>query len=575
MAHRAEAHEGSRRLAALDVGTNSIRLIVAEASPDGSYRVIDDEKVIVRLGQGLAATGRLAQERMDAAIEAISSLRGIAEGYGVERMPAVATAAVREAENGGDFVRLARESAGIEIEVISSEEEARLSHRSVDNAFNIDHLNAVIVDIGGGSTEIVLSVGGVIEHVQSLKLGAVRMTEMFGQCEGSDEEYRRLLAHVRDTIKGSLSKPHVTPHLMFGTGGTFTTLASMSMHRNAPQGGSGDLLPFTVRGYEMQRSEVKHLLDWLRKMSVRQRSSVPGLSPDRAPIIVGGLTIVERVMKRFSVNRVQVHEGGIRDGLLLREIDEMFGRGGRRRRGTPDRMREVRRFAAKCNYEKPDSEHVAHLALRIFDQLRERLGPEYGWLFAEGNRELVEAAAVLRDVGYLVNYARHHKHSYHLIVHSDIGGFSPRELEIVANVARYHRRALPKRSHPNFENLSVEDRRIVRGLAGILRIADGLDRTHTQSVSDVGVEVEDAQVVFRVECESSPAVNIWGAERKAKLFRQVFEREPSFRWASEPAEHAGDGTDHGIEADSTSNGLPAGRAEAAHEAPGASAPRHH
>jgi exopolyphosphatase/guanosine-5'-triphosphate,3'-diphosphate pyrophosphatase len=231
-----------------------------------------------------------------------------------------------------------------------------------------------------------------------------------------------------------------------------------------------------------------------------------------------------------------VHDGGIRDGLIQREIAEVFGLGGgaRRRRGPEDRLREVRRFAAKCNYEKADSEHVAALSLRIFDQLRERLGPEREAIFTDANREILESAAVLRDVGYLVNYSRHHKHSYHLIVHSDVGGFSPRELELAANIARYHRRALPKRSHPNFANLASEDRKIVRALAGILRIADGLDRTHTQSVTDVHVEIAGRSAVFHVDSETSPSVNIWGAERKARLFQEFFDLEPRFRWTGQP-----------------------------------------
>lgn len=535
MVSHQEAHEGSRRIAALDVGTNSIRLIVAEVSSDGSYRLVDDEKVIARLGQGLATTGRLDDERMDVAASAIASLKGIADGFGIERMPAVATAAVREAENADVFVALVRERAGIELEVISAEEEARLSHRSVENAFDIEHQNSAIVDIGGGSTEIVLSVGGVIEHVQSLKLGAVRLTETFGECEpDKDEGFSDLVSHVRGTLKSEFSRPSAPPQVMFGTGGTFTTLASMSMHRNAPSTGAGDLLPFTVRGYEMQRSEVRHLLDWLRKMSVRQRAAVAGVSPDRAPIIVAGLVIVERVMKRLNVNRLQVHDGGIRDGLLLREIDDMLGRRVRRRKAAGDRMRDVRRFAAKCNYEKLDSEHVARLATRIFDQLDESLGEHHEALFSDTNREMLEAAAILRDVGYLVNYTRHHKHSYHLIVHSDIGGFSSREMSIIANVARYHRRALPKESHTGFATLSEEDAAIVRGLAGILRIADGLDRTHTQCVSDVRLEVAGDAARFAVESDTSPSVNIWGAERKAKLFRQFFDLDPVFEWEREP-----------------------------------------
>lgn len=532
--------DDAKRVAALDIGTNSIRLIVAEASRDASYRVIDDEKIIARLGAGLASTGRLDSDRVRFAAEAIDRLRDIAQGYGVSRLRAVATAAVREASNGDELVDLVRETTGLEVEVISAEAEAKLTYRSVANAFDLRSQNAVIVDVGGGSTEVLLTVGGVVEKIYTLPIGAVKLTDLHGPCDDPrDEQFHAMRDAIQAILKDTIERPDFAPQIMFGTGGTFTTMATVSMHRNAPPGSPGDLLPFTVRGYEMQRSEVRHILDWLRKMPVSQRERVAGLPADRAPIIVAGVLIIDRVLRRFDVNRLQAHDGGIRDGLILTLIDEIFGRRDKpapRRDG--DRIREVVRFAAKCNYEARDAHHVATLALNIYDQLAEHLAEDFPDVFKPENRELLHAASLLRDVGYLVNYTRHHKHTYHLVVHSDLRGFSPRDREIVANIARYHRRSLPKIKHTNFAKLSEPDRETVQGLAAILRVADGLDRTHTQSVTGVRVEMRPGVCAFLLDADRSPAVNVWGAQRKAKLFDKYFGVEPVFEWVQADAPDA-------------------------------------
>jgi exopolyphosphatase/guanosine-5'-triphosphate,3'-diphosphate pyrophosphatase len=526
------APDGARRIAALDIGSNSIRLIVAEVSPDASYRVIDDEKIIARLGQGLAESGRLDVGRMAQAVEGIERLKSIADGFEVQRLRAVATAAVREATNGADLVEMVRARCGLEVEIITADQEARLAYRSVSNAFHLDEQIALVVDVGGGSTEILLSVNGVVEQVYTLKLGAVRLTEMFSPNDPMDEDaFDRMRKYIGDVMREHADRPWVTPHLMYGTGGTFTALASMSMHRAAPDRSAGDMLPFTIRGYEMQRSEVRHLLDWLRKLNDRQRAGVPGLSPDRAGIIVAGVAIADRVMRRFDVNRLTVHEGGIRDGLILAMVDELTGKSGPKAKRPPvDRVRDVRRFAAKCNYEVRDSEHVAKLATRIFDQIRAQR-PDLGGVLTDGARDMLEAGAVLRDVGYLVNYTGHHKHSYHLIVHSDLRGFSAREIEVIANVARYHRKSEPKGKHPGYSALDEGARVTVDALASIVRIADGLDRTHTQSVRDVEVVMEGDRALFRAVAAADPAVDLWGAEQKAGMFARVFGVSVAFEWA--------------------------------------------
>lgn len=522
-----------RRIAAIDVGTNSIRLIVAETTGAGGYRVIDDEKEISRLGHGLEATGALDPDNMLRSANAIARMVDIARGYDIETLRAIGTCAVREASNGEDMCALVRDRAGVDLEVISAEEEARLAHQSVAAAFDLRDINGAVVDIGGGSTEIVTSVDGVIGNVFTLPLGAVRLTERFGACDdASDRQFITMRKFVRDLLGERLPRPEPAPALMFGSGGTFTTLASISMHRATATG--SDMLPFTVGGHEMQRDEVRHTLDWLRKMPVAERTSVAGLSPDRADIIVAGILIIDRVMKRLGVNRVRVHDRGIRDGLLLSMVEEL-GAGRRASRNAPvDRLREARRFAASCRYEERHSEQVARLAVRLFDDLAGAFGPapddESDWRHPV-NRELLEAAAVLHDVGYLINYSKHHKHSYHLIAHSDMPGYTSRQREIVANVARYHRRSHPKQKHSAFRRLSAADQAIVHRLSALLRIADGLDRTHTQSVIDVRAEVIGDRAVFRVEATSPQDVNIWGAQRKAGLFEEDFGLETRFEAA--------------------------------------------
>jgi exopolyphosphatase/guanosine-5'-triphosphate,3'-diphosphate pyrophosphatase len=520
------------RLAALDVGTNSIRLIVTEARPDGTYRLIDDEKEVGRLGRGMAQTGRLSPKSMDAAALAIARMKGIAVGYGVQRLKAVATAAVREAANRDDFVRYVRQKAGIDLDVISAEEEARLAFLSVAHAFDLRRVAAAVVDIGGGSTEIVLCSGGVVEQVYTLPLGAVRLTEQFdGVADGAEKPFDDMCEHLRRTIKQHVGKPPFAPQLVVGTGGTFTTLAAVAAARKGSDDddieGSGGAA--SVRGYELQRSVVNHLLNWLRSMSPKARGRLPGMSPERSEIIVAGVAIIDAVMQRLKVNTLRVHDRGIRDGLILSMIGEIYPQASAAASGPLDRMEAVRAFAQRCNYEKAHSDHVAALAVQAFDQIAGQLGPAA--VGGEDARELLEAAGFLHDIGYYINYAKHHKHSYHLIVHSDLPGYTHREIEVMANVARYHRRAGPKNRHSNFAKLSPADQNLVLKLSAILRVVDGLDRAHAQVVRSLRVELRKGTAWFIVEADSEPMVDLWGAARKSALFLKAFGLEPRFDWS--------------------------------------------
>jgi exopolyphosphatase/guanosine-5'-triphosphate,3'-diphosphate pyrophosphatase len=515
------------RLAAIDIGTNSIRMIVAEALRHGSYRILDDEKEPTRIGRNLSTTGRLNPEAVESSLQTLRRMKQIVTGYQVRELRAIATCAVREATDGADFCRRVRDEVGLDIQVVSAEDEARLAFYGVPRSFDLDGKNVAVVDIGGGSTEIVLASNKLIESIYTTPLGAVRMTELYGGSQAeSNEEFERLVRSVDRLLKKHTEKPPFVPHLLIGSGGTFTTLGSMVL---AARGAASQ----RVQGAVVTQAEVRHLLDRLRKMPAKNRRAVPGLSPDRADIIVAGLVVIDAVLRRFRVNQLQVHAGGVRDGLLLTMVDESMGAAPAPLR---DQTEAALQFAARCGVDLAHSQHVARLAARIFDQLAEPFA------LAAGDRGLLETAARLMDVGYLIDYDQHHKHSYQLIRNSRLTGFQPQELELIANIARYHRGARPKKKHEAYRRLAKRDQQRVSRLAAILRVAGGLDRSHSQQVSDLRIEFKPGQVVVAIVADQLPEVDLWGARRRAEFFEDSFGVELLLNWdppGEAPAESNG------------------------------------
>lgn len=517
------------RIAAVDIGSNSIRLVVCEASSARLYRLLTDEKAHIALASGAAPDGTLRPEAIEDAAAAISSMVSIATGLGAEQIRLVATAAVRDAPNRRDFCELVTGRTKLPVEILSGEDEARLAHESVAHAFDLSAARAAVLDIGGGSTELALSAGGVIERLISIPIGAVRLTDRFGPGDRTDPSGNQALYNfVRRTLRARIERPSVQPQVLFGTGGTFTTLATIAMRRAESESGSpssdDSRSASRIRGYEISRAEVKHILQWLRTMDVQQRRGVPGLSADRAGIIIAGITLIEGVMRRLAVNHLRIHDRGVRDGILLEMLRERFETplAGA---GAANRMRGVIDFGRRCHFEESHSKHVARMALSIFDQLAAIEKAENGnppfWASDE-SRQLLEAAALLRDVGYFINYTGHHKHSYHLIVHSELPGFSPRDLDLIGNIARYHRKARPKKKHVPYRNLEAADKPVVRALAAILRIADGLDRTHTQLVKSISLTRSEHRYTLIASGQSDLTADLWGAQRKSDVFEREF-----------------------------------------------------
>lgn len=506
------------RLAAIDIGSNSVRMLVAEALRGGTYRILDEEREPTRLGRSVAS-GELDDESMARTLQALRSFREIAAGYQVTHLRTIATCAVREARNGPDFCRRVRDEVGIEIEVISSEREARLAFSSVQNAIDLTGRNVVVADIGGGSTEIVFATGNLIEAIYPTTLGAVRLTERFGSGDPPDPaKFLALEEEVATTLKKKTSRPMFAPHFLVGSGGTFTTVAELVMASK----GESDL---PVPGYRVSHAEVRHLLDRLRKLPVRSRRALPGMTPDRADIIIAGLTIIDGLLKRFRVNTLVVHTRGVRDGLVREMLEDVLGANSAPVDHAALREAAIERLASACSGEVEHGRAVASLAGRIWEQLAEPLGLD------PADRPLLECAARLQDVGYVINYDKHHKHSYHLIRNSRLPGIRAHDLELIANVARYHRGAHPKKKHENLLRLTPADQRRVHGMAAVLRLAGGLDRSRSQQVRDAVVHVDGGTVTLEAVADQDPQVDLWGAERRTDLFEKVFDMPVKFRWA--------------------------------------------
>ena len=508
------APSARERIAAIDVGSNSVRLLVAEYDPASGLTIIDELKDHPRLAAGLAATGCLQEAAMDRALQALARMREVCQRRGVRRIGAVATAAVREADNGPWFVRRVRQELDIPLRIIDAETEAALSYRSVAHHFHLAGERALIADIGGGSLELIGAVDGLVEMTLSLPLGAVRLTELHLPGERAPhKEVPDMRREIRRQLKRGISGKEWAGASIIGSGGTFTSLGRMVQTRRG-------LSPSDpVHGLAITTAEVEQLLDWLSSRTTEQRRQVPGLNPERADIILAGLAVTAELLERVRARSLTVSAFGLREGLLL----EMAGA---EEPVVPDPLRLFREFAERCQSDRRHVEQVRHLALQLLDQLGRELG------CVPADRQLLEAAGLLHDVGQLVSYRKHHKHSFQLIMHAERLGLSPRDRLLVALVSRYHRRTPPRRKHPEFAALDPADQQVVRRLSAILRVADGLDRGHSAPIQTVSTRLTPDTLTIAVVPRQPGAdlgLECWGGSRKSELLAKLLDRDVVIR----------------------------------------------
>jgi exopolyphosphatase/guanosine-5'-triphosphate,3'-diphosphate pyrophosphatase len=505
-----------KRLAAMDIGTNSIKLLVAAVEEDGVLEVISREKSLVRLGTETLATGYLPPEAIEAGVSAVQELLKSAQAQGAELVRAVATCAVREASNGRDFVEAVLRRTGVSVDVISGEEEARLIHLGARSEFP-ERLDPIfLVDIGGGSTEFVISKGARVLLTESLALGVVRLA---GQYAGNDpptsENLRAMKKAIRATAQRAVEAVRKTGfRTCVGSSGTIQSLSLV--HEAAVLGRE----PKPSGHRTLTRPGLKRVNRLLRRTTQREKLRIPGLDPRRRDISVPGGLLLAWILKQTGADAIVVGERGLREGILLDHV----ARHGERRGGDRDvRRASVDRLLRRGNAELPHATHVAQIALEIFDRthaLHQLTATEREWL---------QYGALLHDIGCSVGYAKHQRHSYYLITHGDLTGFSTEEVEVLGSVARYHKGGGPKERHENWRRLDPYQRPVVEKLAALLRIADGLDRSHRQLAAGVECRVRSRRVEFEVAARGDCEPELAAARRKADLFERVFDRRVAFR----------------------------------------------
>jgi exopolyphosphatase/guanosine-5'-triphosphate,3'-diphosphate pyrophosphatase len=495
--------------AAIDIGTNSIHIVVARVAPGGGFEILTREKESVRLGHGSGDMDELDADAIDRGIATLRRFRQLADSFEAT-VRAVATSAVREAANRDEFLRRAREEAGIEVEVISGVEEARLIHLGVLQAVPVFDREHLTVDIGGGSTEFVVAKGREVHVARSLKLGAIRLTDRFfpegmvrrGQvreCRSYIDAYLAPLAHEIEPWGFEVS---------VGSSGTINAIAAIAEHRRGRDPSRG------VNNVAFSRAELAAIVDSLvgARTPDQRLAAVPGLDPRRADIIVGGAVLLEEIFDRLGITSMIASEYALREGALLDIVgeddrDSFHHLSDIRRQG-------VQRVIEMFERDRPHVEHSTDLALRIFDGTRalHRLGTL--------ERDLLEAGGFLHNVGLFISHSAHHKHSYYVIRNSDqLVGFTDHEIEIMALVARYHRKSSPAMRHPEFAALSDHDRRVVSLLAGMLRVGIALDRTHAHVVSDLTCEAKDGvvDITVRVRPGADDTLEHYTAEQRKDL----------------------------------------------------------
>jgi exopolyphosphatase/guanosine-5'-triphosphate,3'-diphosphate pyrophosphatase len=502
------------RLAALDLGSNSFHLLVADVHPDGRFESITREMEMLRLGDIVSRHGRITDQAADKAVATVRRFKQLADADGAVDVIAKATSAIRSAANGSDVVDRIEEEADVDISVISGLEEARLIFAAVRASVVLDPAPALCVDIGGGSVEFVVGDASGLRWSTSEHLGVGRLTaELVENDPPGKGDRRRLEERIRSTLEPL--EPDVaafSPRLLVGSSGTLNDIAKMATAARTGE------VPATSNGLRVTRDEFLELHDRVMKAKASDRRRFPGLEPQRAELLPAGSTLLAITMEMFGFEELTVSDWALREGIVLDAV----------RTHDPDdwsddpralRRAAVAGLARRCNSEPSHTRHVLRLALSLFDQTSELhgLGP--------ADRELLEYTVILHDIGQHVSRKGHHRHAAYLVENAQLRGFSPYEITLLAALVRHHRRGDPKPSEPRMAALEPDDRERLRKIVAILRLADGLDRGRRGVIERVDVEIGRNLVVLRLHARGDAELECWGARRKRDLFERVFDRE--------------------------------------------------
>jgi exopolyphosphatase/guanosine-5'-triphosphate,3'-diphosphate pyrophosphatase len=506
------------RIAAIDIGSNSIHMVIARVGRAG-FEIVDRAKEMVGLGRSTLSTGRLSPVAIDVGFRTLEIFKNLAEKHGADPILAVATSAVREAKNGGDFALRVWDRLGLHVDVITGAEEARLIFLAAAHAVDFRRERPIVIDVGGGSVEVIAGQGNQIRWIESLKLGVVRLTERFLRSDPPEpSEISALRSHLHRTLAPVFRRARrFRPSLLVGTSGTLlnlTAMASAIATGKAPARTHNRTLP--LRKLAAVRAKVL-------ACDADERAELPGLDRRRVDLIPAGAVLAETLIEGFGLKGLRACDWALREGILLDFIANHAEEVAAADRIPDLRRRSVLQLAERLRSDAAHGRHVADLALKLFDSTRSlhRLGRR--------ERELLEFAALLHDVGLYVSHSKHHRHSQYLITNGQLRGFTPEEVAAIAAMARFHKGAPPKPSHEELAELSPEARRLVIQLTAILRVADSLDRSHHGVVRDLRVVRRNGRLAVRLDTAGrDAALELWGADRKSDLWEKCFDVDLAF-----------------------------------------------
>jgi len=498
-------------ISAIDVGTNTFHMVTATVTSDLIFHTISKDKISVRLGSGEPEMKSLSEPAMARAVKAFKLFAKIAKNENAEII-AIATSAVREAENQRDFIGRVKEETGIEIQVISGIEEARLIFLGMNHALSVFNKKSLTIDIGGGSTETIIGFKGEVLYSSSNKLGAIRLTKEFFpnnkyNFESINNCKRYILGKWQPTLE-RLSDFNVD--ISVGCSGTIQTLVMMTYLSTK------NVLPENINGIKVK---TKELLETIGKLKLaknsKEISKTPGLDTKRADIILAGALILEIIIEFLAIKEITISTYALKEGIAYDYIQKTknYQLNGYL---SKIRLNSIYQICTRYQADIKHAEFIKELCLSMFDQLRDihNLGAEA--------RELLTAASLLHDIGFYISHDSHHKHSFYLIMNSNMPGFTMTEAELIANIARYHRKSMPKEKHDNFNYLDEDDKKLIWILGGILRIAEGLDRRRNSIIESVRIDIRDEYLKFTISSENEdPDLELWGATRRKEMLEKA------------------------------------------------------
>lgn len=504
-------------LAAIDIGTNSFHLIVARINDSGNFEIIDREKEVIRLGEGSGGEIKLIKpEAIERALLTLKRFRGIADSHNAV-VRAVATSAVREANNRNEFINRALNECNVDIEIISGNEEARLIYLGVLKAVPAYDKKALVIDIGGGSTEFLIGEKGESSFSLSLKLGAVRLTQKFfpdfNITAQRVKECRHWIEGELYTVSRNAKK--LGFDICVGSSGTIMSAGLLVLANRKKEINSTTIL----NNFEFTRDELFEVEDEiLCNKTVEKRRKIYGLDPKRADIIPAGIILLSEIFRQFNLKKMIISGYALREGIVIDSLQKEKSQGAKPRLSNI-RLESVAHLSEIFKFDSQHCSHVANLSLQMYDQLiaLHKLG--------KNCREYLEAAARLHDIGYHISHSDHHRHSYYIIMNSEMLGFNENEIAIISNVARYHRKSHPKANHKDFTDLPEKSKSTVLKLASILRIADSLDRTHLKKIKKIKIDINGKYADMHLSTNNlSIDIELWNLDRRKGLFEEVFNK---------------------------------------------------